>query len=112
MRNQLLTQLLSCGVQTIGENNGKYTFYTEVSNTHKFICPPLFDASISVGSVIIVKVARVVGNSSNFELSVLVCCNASSSLGLATNDNEKRNNLMWRELTNADLKIHPSEISK
>lgn len=46
MNNSLLTGLLSYGVQTIGENNGKHTFLLLGSNVGEFVCPPLFDRSI------------------------------------------------------------------
>ncbi len=55
MRNSLLADLLSYDVQLIDENNGKYTFLL-VTSSGKIFCPPLFDRSIPVGSLIVAKV--------------------------------------------------------
>lgn len=107
MRNSLLTDLLSLGINLIGENNGKYTFYTEVSfeySGYSIKCPPLFDKTIPVGSVLIVKITRKTGGTSYIELAVLVCCNASSNIASIS---LRKNNLTWRDLTNVGFSIIP-----
>lgn len=109
MNNSLVAQLLSFGVQTIDVKDGKYTFYSEVSQTNSFVCPPLFDVNISVGSVIIVKVLTgIVDSIPQYELSVLVCCNASSP-NLAPNKSYIKNNLIWNDITSFDFRIQPND---
>ena len=79
MNDSLVTELLSFGVQTIGENDGKYTFLLLDSRVGEFVCPPLFDRSIPVGSVIVAKVfTKIVDSVPQYDTSVLVACNFSS----------------------------------
>lgn len=105
MNDSLVTELLSFGIQTLDENNGKYTFFTELTTT-SFVCKQLFDVRIPVGSVIIAKVTKVASDGTTTrDLSVSVCCNASSSILL--NKSYKFNNIQWRELTNVGLFILP-----
>lgn len=107
MRNSLLTDLLSYGVQTIDENNGKYTFFL-TTNIGNFVCPPLFDKSIPVGSLIVAKVmTKVVDSEPQFDIDVLVACN--SSLKYPPPEYLVKNNIYWGELTNLGLYILPDE---
>lgn len=104
MNNSLVAQLLSFGVQTISENNGKYIFYSEVSLTNTFVCPPLFDVNISVGSVIIVKIMTgIVDSIPQYDLAVLMCCNDSSP-----NKSYIEKNLIWEDFTSFDFRIMPN----
>lgn len=98
MNDSLVTELLSFGVQTIGENDGKYTFLLLDSRVGEFVCPPLFDRSIPVGSVIVDSVPQ-------YDTSVLVACNFSSKK--PTSISYSKNNIFWQELTNVDLIIKP-----
>lgn len=106
MNDSLVTELLSFGVQTIGENDGKYTFLLLDSRGGEFVCPPLFDRSIPVGSVIVAKVyTKIVDSVPQYDTSVLVACNFSSKK--PTSISYSKNNIFWQELTNVDLIIKP-----
>lgn len=106
MRNLLLTDLLSYGVQTIGENNGKYTFLLLTSDVGVYVCPPLFDQSITVGSFIVAKVfTGIVDSTPQYDTAVLVACNFSSKN--KTSISYSKNNIFWEELTNVGLMIKP-----
>lgn len=106
MKNSLVTELLSFGVQTIGENDGKYTFLSLGSSLGEFVCPPLFDRSIPVGSVIVAKVfTKFVDSVPQYETAVLVACNFSSKNPSSVSC--AKNNIFWAELTNLDIRIKP-----
>lgn len=106
MNNSLVTELLSFGVQTIGENDGKYTFLSLDLSVGEFVCPPLFDRSIPVGSVIVAKVfTKFVDSVPQYETAVLVACNFSSIN--PTSDGYAKNNIFRGELTNLDIRIKP-----
>lgn len=105
INNMLREELLNYGIQTLDEDNGKYTFFTEITRDINLVCPKLFDRSIAVGSVIIVRKAVY----AKISLAVFVACNASSAILL--NKAYKYNNIQWRELTDSDFLILPGDIS-
>lgn len=105
MRNSFVTELLSIGIQTIGENNGKYTFFINLPPASVgFGNSLLFDENISVGSVIIAKEdadSNIIG--SKYRLAVFVCCNAS--LPIPINQMLVKNNRYWEELTDTGIAV-------
>lgn len=106
MNNSLVTELLSYGVQTIGENDGKYTFFILDFDDSDFVCPPLFDRSIPVGSFIVAKVfTKIVDSIPQYETAVLVACNFSSKNPASVS--YSKNNIFYGELTNVGVSIKP-----
>lgn len=105
MNNSLLTGLLSYDVQIIDENNEKYTFLL-ATGLGDFICPPLFDRSIPVGSLIVAKVlTKFVGPEPQFDIALLVACNCS--IKEPPPEFLAKNNIYWTELTNVGINIKP-----
>lgn len=105
MSNSFATELLSIGVQTIGENNGKYTLFRKLPPASVDFCGSLlFDERMPVGSVIIAKEdadSNITG--SKCRLAVFVCCNAS--LPTPIDPMLVKNNRYWEELTDTGIAV-------
>lgn len=83
-------------------------FFLATSHVN-FVCPPLFDRSIPVGSFIVAKVfINDADSHPQFDTAVLVACNYSSED--KPPEFFAKNNIFWGELTNLGIDImsgHP-----